>query len=98
MQLTSKTILFLIGTAALLPLLGLAAWLWRRFYRDDEGNTARRVLRQRAANRRSLVNKAVDFGFAAITLRALGFVGQRRLQRRHHNRQPIPGDNDQLGG
>lgn len=76
MQLTSKTIVFLIGTAALLPLLGLAAWLWQRFYRDDESNTARRVLKNSALPiAASLVNKAVDFGFAAITLRALGSSG-----------------------
>lgn len=76
MQLTSKTIAFLIGTAALLPLLGLAAWLWRRFYRDDERNTARRVLKNSALPIvATLINKVVDLGFAAITLRAIGQAG-----------------------
>lgn len=76
MQLTTKTIVFLIGTAGLLPLLGLAAWLWRRFYRDDESNTARRVLKNSALPiAATLVNKVVDLGFAAVTLRALGLAG-----------------------
>jgi len=48
MQLTDRTKLFLIATAALLPLLGLAVLLWRRFYREDEGNAARRVFKNSA--------------------------------------------------
>ena len=76
MQLTNKTLLFLIGTAMLLPLLGLAAWLWQRFYRDDESNTARRVLKNSALPIvATLINKIVDLGFAAVTLRALGLSG-----------------------
>jgi O-antigen/teichoic acid export membrane protein len=48
MQLTDRTKLFLIATAALLPLLGLAVLFWRRFYREDESNAARRVLKNSA--------------------------------------------------
>jgi len=48
MQLTDRTKLFLIATAALLPLLGLAVLLWRRYYREDESNAARRVFKNSA--------------------------------------------------
>jgi O-antigen/teichoic acid export membrane protein len=72
-MLTERVRLFLLGTAALLPLLAFVAVLWRRYYRDDADNTARRVAKNStlpiAAN---LVNRAIDLGFAAITLRALG--------------------------
>ncbi len=76
MQLTTKTIVFLAAAAALLPLLGLAAWLWQRFYREDESNNARRVLKNSALPiAATLLNKLIDFGFAAVTLRALGQAG-----------------------
>lgn len=68
--------LFLLGTAALLPLLGVAVLLWRRFYRDDPDNTARGVVKNSslpiAAN---LINRVIDFGFAAVMLRFLGPEG-----------------------
>lgn len=48
MQLTDRTKLFVFVTVALLPLLGLGVLLWRRFYRDDEGNAARRVFKNSA--------------------------------------------------
>ena len=38
-MLTDRIKLFLVGTIAILPLLGLAALLWRRFYREDTDNT-----------------------------------------------------------
>ena len=44
-MLTDRTNLFLLGIIALLPLLGLAVLLWRRYYREDTGNTARRVVK-----------------------------------------------------
>src|SRR5690348_11959370 len=75
-MLTQRIQLFLLGTAALLPLLGLAAALWRRYYREDASNTARRVVKNStlpiAAN---LLNRVIDLGFAAIVLRVLGPEG-----------------------
>lgn len=75
-MLSQRIILFLLGTAALLPLLGLAVVLWRRYYREDATNTARRVVKNStlpiAAN---LLNRVIDLGFAAITLRFLGPQG-----------------------
>ena len=75
-MLTERIQLFLLGTAALLPLLGLAAALWRRYYREDASNTARRVVKNStlpiAAN---LLNRVIDLGFAAIVLRVLGPQG-----------------------
>ncbi len=40
--------LFLIALAALLPLIGAGALLWRRLYRDDPQNAVRRVLKNSA--------------------------------------------------
>ena len=75
-MLTDRAKLFLLGIAALLPLLGIAVLLWRRFYREDTGNTARRVVKNSALPiAANLVNKVIDFGFAAITLRYLGVAG-----------------------
>jgi O-antigen/teichoic acid export membrane protein len=75
-MLTDRMQLFLAGVVALLPLLAVAAWLWRRYYRDDEDNAVRRVLKNSslpiAAN---LLNRLIDLGFAAITLRLLGAEG-----------------------
>src|SRR5215510_190828 len=73
---TDRIKLFLLGTAALLPLLGLAVLLWRRYYREDAENTARRVVKNSTlpivAN---LINRVIDLGFAAIMLRVLGPTG-----------------------
>lgn len=71
-----RTQIFLIATAALLPLLGLAALLWRRFYREDNANGVRRVLKNSALPiAANLLNKVIDFGFAVIALRFLGPTG-----------------------
>jgi hypothetical protein len=40
--------MFLIALAAILPLIGIAALLWRRFYRDDPANATRRILKNSA--------------------------------------------------
>jgi O-antigen/teichoic acid export membrane protein len=48
MQLSDRTRYFVLATAAMLPLLAVAVLLWRRFYRDDAGNTARRVVKNSA--------------------------------------------------
>jgi O-antigen/teichoic acid export membrane protein len=71
-MLTPRLQLFLLGVLALLPLLGVAVLLWRRFYREDADNAARRVFKNSslpiAAN---LVNRVIDLGFAAVMLRFL---------------------------
>lgn len=75
-MLTPRIQLFLIGIIAGLPLVGVAVLLWRRFYREDHTNVARRVVKNSilpiAAN---LVNRVIDLGFAAIILRVLGPQG-----------------------
>jgi O-antigen/teichoic acid export membrane protein len=72
----SPTTLFLLGAAALLPLLAVAVFLWRRYYREDESNTARLVLKNSALPiAANLINKVIDFGFMAIVLRQLGVAG-----------------------
>ena len=75
-MLSQRITLFLIGVAALLPLLGLGVWLWRRYYQEDTDNTARRVVKNSTlpivAN---LFNQVINLGFAAITLRYLGPAG-----------------------
>jgi O-antigen/teichoic acid export membrane protein len=52
-----------IGLLGVLALAGLAALLWRRFYRDDPANTARRVFK----------NSAVTFGLCLV-VKALDMV------------------------
>jgi O-antigen/teichoic acid export membrane protein len=75
-MLTDRIKLFLFGTVAILPLLGLVALLWRRFYREDTDNTARRVVKNSALPiAANLLNRVIDLGFAAIMLRALGPSG-----------------------
>jgi O-antigen/teichoic acid export membrane protein len=68
--------LFLAAVVALVPITLIVALLWRRFYREDVANVARTVAKNSAlpigAN---LLNKVIDFGFAAITLRYLGPEG-----------------------
>ncbi|NJK82175.1 MAG: flippase [Chloroflexaceae bacterium] len=54
--------LFIIGLAGILLLCGVAVWLWRRFYRDDD-NAARRIVK----------NSAVPF-VARLVVRALDMV------------------------
>ncbi len=74
--------LFLAATAALLPLLGLTALLWRRYYREDSENTARRVVKNSAVPTVTrFVVKAVDAGFALVLFRLLpaDSVGQFSL-------------------
>ena len=59
---------FIIAAAvALLPLIGIAALLWRRFYRDQVDNTVRRVFKNSAVPTgiRMLV-RALDFAFVLV--------------------------------
>ena len=69
----SNTTLFYLSMLVCVPLLALAVWAWRRWWRDDEATTMRRFLKNSsipiAAN---LFGKVLDLGFAAVTLRALG--------------------------
>jgi O-antigen/teichoic acid export membrane protein len=75
-MLSERIKLFLLAVVALLPLLGAGALLWRRYYREEAGNSARQVVKNSAlpiiAN---LINQAINLGFAAITLRFLGVGG-----------------------
>jgi O-antigen/teichoic acid export membrane protein len=71
-MLTDRIKLFLLGTIAILPLLGLAALLWRRFYREDTGNTARRVVKNSAIPLAlRLIVRALDLLFAFVLLGTL---------------------------
>jgi O-antigen/teichoic acid export membrane protein len=81
-MLTDRIKLFLLGTAALLPLLGLAVVLWRRYYREDAGNTARRVVKNSAVPTViRLIVRAIDMAFALVLYRLLApeAVGQYDL-------------------
>jgi O-antigen/teichoic acid export membrane protein len=81
-MLTDRVKLFLLGTLALLPLLGLAVLLWRRYYREDAGNTARRVVKNSAVPTAvRLVVRAIDMAFALVLYRLLAAeaVGQYDL-------------------
>ncbi|HWQ14207.1 MAG TPA: oligosaccharide flippase family protein [Roseiflexaceae bacterium] len=77
-MLTPTTRLLLIAAAALLPLLALAAWLYRRLYREEAGNTARRVLKNSAVPFAARLGvRALDLVFAVILLGTLppGAIG-----------------------
>lgn len=81
-MMTERVWLFLATTAALLPLLGLLALLWRRYYRDDPQNTARRVVKNSAVPMVArLVVRAIDMAFALVLYRLLApeAVGQYDL-------------------
>lgn len=81
-MLTDRIKLFLWATAALLPLLGLAALLWRRYYREDTANTARRVVKNSAVPTVvRLIVRAIDMAFALVLYRLLApdAVGQYDL-------------------
>ena len=76
-MLTDRIKLFLLGTVALLLLLGLGALLWRRFYREDPHNTARRVVKNSAIPLAlRLVVRALDLLFAFVNI--VGADGQKR--------------------
>ncbi len=64
--------LFLIGLVGLLAATAVGALLWRRFYRDDPQNTARRIFKNSAATfgLRVLV-RGLDMVFAFILYGAL---------------------------
>jgi O-antigen/teichoic acid export membrane protein len=71
-MLSERINLFLLGVAALLPLLGLGALLWRRYYREDESNTARRVVKNSAVPTViRLIVRAIDMAFALVLYRLL---------------------------
>ncbi len=71
-MLTDRIKLFLLGTAALLPLLIAAALLWRRYYREDAGNTARRVVKNSAIPTAvRMIVRAIDMAFALVLYRLL---------------------------
>jgi O-antigen/teichoic acid export membrane protein len=80
--LTDRVKLFLLGVAALLPLLGLGILLWRRYYREEAGNTARRVVKNSAVPTViRLVVRAIDMAFALVLYRLLepSAIGQYDL-------------------
>jgi O-antigen/teichoic acid export membrane protein len=71
-MLIDRTKLFLFGTVALLPLLGLAVLFWRRYYREDAENTARRVFKNSAVPLvLRLIVRALDLLFAFVLLGTL---------------------------
>jgi O-antigen/teichoic acid export membrane protein len=71
-MLTDRIKLFLFGTLALLLILGLAALLWRRFYREDSTNSARRVVKNSAIPLvLRLIVRALDLLFAFVLLDTL---------------------------
>jgi O-antigen/teichoic acid export membrane protein len=71
-MLTDRIKLFLLGTIALLLLLGVAAVLWRRYYREDPHNTARRVVKNSTIPLAlRLVVRALDLLFAFVLLDTL---------------------------
>jgi O-antigen/teichoic acid export membrane protein len=64
--------MFLIALAAILPLIGIAALLWRRFYRDDPANATRRILKNSAVPLAlRLFVRALDMAFFVILQRTL---------------------------
>ena len=64
---------FFLGLALCFPVLGVAVWAWRRWWRDDNASAMARLVKNSSlpivAN---LFGKVLDLGFAAVTLRALG--------------------------
>ena len=69
----SNTTLFYVSMLICIPMLAVAVWGWRRWWRDDTATTMGRFLKNSsipiAAN---IFGKVLDLGFAAVTLRALG--------------------------
>lgn len=64
--------IFLIALAALLPLIGAAALFWRRIYRDDPANGARRILKNSAVPLALRVFvRALDMAFFIVLQRSL---------------------------
>jgi O-antigen/teichoic acid export membrane protein len=64
--------LALAAIAALLPVLAIGAWLWRRLYRADSASTARRVFKNSAVPFVTrLIVRALDLVFAVILLSTL---------------------------
>ena len=71
-MLTDRIKLFLLGTIALLLLLGLAVFLWRRYYREDPHNTERRVVKNSTVPLvLRLIVRALDLLFAFVLLDTL---------------------------
>ena len=68
----ARSTLFLIITGGLLLSLALGAVLWRRFYRDDPHNQARRVLKNSAVPLAlRLLVRALDLAFLLMLQRTL---------------------------
>lgn len=66
-MLSERSIWILALSALLLPLLGGVALLWRRFYNDQEGNTARRVFKNSAVpTAMRLLVRALDLVFLLV--------------------------------
>jgi len=71
-MLNDRIKLFLFGAMALLLLLGLAVLLWRRFYREDSDNAARRVVKNSVVPLAlRLIVRALDLLFAFVLLGTL---------------------------
>jgi len=62
--------------AGVILFLGAAYWVWGRVYRETEGETVARVVKNTLVPiGTSLLNKAIDFAFAMLMLRVLGPEG-----------------------
>lgn len=71
----SRSTIFLILVLAAAPLLVLGTILYRRFYRDDPNNTARRVFKNSAVPLvLRLFVRALDFVFIIVLLRLFSFA------------------------
>lgn len=65
--------------AGVVVLMGLGYWAWQRFYREEEGETIKRIVKNSLTPMAtSLLNKAIDTAFAMLMLRLLGPAGAGR--------------------
>ncbi|KAB8144550.1 flippase [Chloroflexia bacterium SDU3-3] len=71
-MLTQRSFWILLISALVLPALGIAAFLWRRHYRDQDGNTARRVFKNSAIpTAMRMAVRALDLLFAFVLYDAM---------------------------
>ena len=72
-MLSPRSILILAASALLLPLLGLAAWLWQQFYRDNGENALRRIFKNSAVpTAMRMLVRLLDLLFALVLYDVLG--------------------------
>ncbi len=65
--------------AGVVVLMGFGYWAWQRFYREEEGETIKRIAKNSLTPMAtSLLNKVIDTAFAMLMLRLLGPAGAGR--------------------